>query len=227
MPFRLDDDWLLVTRTKLPFVSRPPKKPGEGWQDGLGNGYTTFFLSPAYDTGFIWGVGPVISFPSATNRNVGVNKRGSGPSVALIWRNCGPWVVGVVANNVWSLGGPPTGSDTTNSLLLNPFVSYEFGDGWLVGSSPNITADWESAPGKRWTLPVGGGIGKAVRIGGQPVKLQLDNYYNVLRPHGTGPVWSAVLTLTLAVPAVGRHCGTHPRHNRPLGRLLGQALGQN
>jgi hypothetical protein len=81
-------------------------------------------------------------------------------------------VVGVVANNVWSLGGPPTGRDTTNSLLLNPFVSYEFGDGWLVGSSPNITADWESAPGKRWTLPVGGGIGKAVRIGGQPVKLR-------------------------------------------------------
>jgi hypothetical protein len=46
LPFRLSDDWALITRTKFPAYSQPPKKLGDSWASGLGNGYTTFFLSP-------------------------------------------------------------------------------------------------------------------------------------------------------------------------------------
>ncbi len=196
VPVRLSDDWFLITRTKIPFIDDPPKKIGDGWNDGFGNAYTTLFLSPAHSDGFIWGAGPVVYLPTATSSTTGVNKWGSGPSIALGWKDGGPWVVALVANNIWSFGGPPQGSDKTNSLLLNPIVSYHFDNGWSIGTSPNITADWQSSSGKRWTVPIGGGFGKVFRIGERPVKLSLDGYYDAIRPAGTGPVWTAQLTLT-------------------------------
>ena len=54
MPFRLNDDWALITRTKLPAIVEPPKKLGDHWATGLSNGYTTFFLSPEHGEGFRW-----------------------------------------------------------------------------------------------------------------------------------------------------------------------------
>jgi hypothetical protein len=103
---------------------------------------------------------------------VGVTEWGSGPSVAFLKKDEGPWVLGAVINNIWSFGGPPT-SNRTNSMLLNPIVSYHFGDGWAVGSSPNITSNW-IASGAKWTVPVGASFSKTVELGAQP-KNSLSN----------------------------------------------------
>ena len=142
VPFRLTKDWTLITRTKLSAEALPPKSLGENWTTGLSNGYTTFFLSPEHGSGFYWGAGPLLYYPSPTPA-LGVDKWGAGPSVAFIKKDASPWVFGAVINNTWSFGGAPSGSSNkTNKLLVNPFVSYHFGDGWSVGSSPNITANW-------------------------------------------------------------------------------------
>jgi hypothetical protein len=103
VPFRLNDDWSLITRTKLPAEVLPPKKASDSWPDGLSNGYTTFFLSPEHGRGFYWGVGPVLYYP-ATNTMLGATKWGSGPSVAFIHEGTGPWVFALVANNIWTFG---------------------------------------------------------------------------------------------------------------------------
>jgi hypothetical protein len=196
VPFRLNEDWALITRTKLPAEALPPKKSDQSWADGLENGYTTFFLSPARGHGFYWGVGPVLYYPTATSSALGVNKWGSGPSVAFsVQDQKSPWVFGTVVNNIWSIGGPPG----TNQLLINPIVSYHFGDGWSVGSSPNITANWLNSGGK-WIVPLGGGFGKALRIGSQPVKLDFDAYYNAIRPKAANDTWLLQATLTLQSP---------------------------
>ena len=137
VPFRFSDDWALITRTKFAAIAQPPQKLGEHWSSGLSDGYTTFFLSPEHGDGFYWGAGPVLYYPSATDQALGVNKWGSGPSAAFLWKDQSPWVAGAVINNIWSFGGSSGSSDRTNSFLLNPFVSYHFGDGWSVGSSPN------------------------------------------------------------------------------------------
>jgi len=199
LPFRLTEDWALITRTKLPVEALPPKKLGDPWAFGFTNGYTTFFLSPEHGEGFYWGVGPVLYYPSATNSTLGVNKWGSGPSAAFIKKDESPWVFGAVANNIWTFGGPPGSSDRTNQLLLNPFLSYHFAEGWSVGSSPNITANWIASGGK-WTVPVGGGFGKTIRLGEQPIKLDLDAYYNVVRPKAGNDTWLLQVTLTLQFP---------------------------
>jgi hypothetical protein len=71
VPFQLNEDWALITRTKLPLEAVPSKKLGESWAFGLSNGYTTFFLSPEHGEGFYWGVGPVLYYPSPWNSALG------------------------------------------------------------------------------------------------------------------------------------------------------------
>lgn len=197
VPIQLDDDWFLISRTKGGFVSQAPKKKGDLWEDGLNNLQTTLFISPARGDRFFWGAGPVIYMPTATNSVTGQNKWGSGPSIGLAWQDGPDWTIGFVANNVWSFGGPPNSSDRTNSLLLNPIFSYRFGDGWSLSTSPNITANWASKNDKRWTVPIGGGIGKAFKIGAQPMTAKFESYYNTVRPGGYSSTWVAQLTVTL------------------------------
>ena len=151
LPFRLNEDWALITRTKLPVEVEPPKNRGQSWASGLSNGYTTFFLSPEHGEGVYWGVGPVLYYPSS-NLTVGVKKWGSGPSTAFVKKDESPWVLGAVVNNIWSIGSPPGDSDRTNQLFLNPFVNYHFAEGWSGGSSPEITANWIASGGK-WIVP--------------------------------------------------------------------------
>ncbi len=100
-----------------------------------------------------------------------------------------------VVNNIWSFGGPPGSSDRTNELLINPIISYHFADGWAVSSSPNITANWIASGGK-WTVPVGGGFSKIIHLGEKPIKLELDAYYNAIRPTASEDTWLLQATLS-------------------------------
>jgi len=83
VPFQLNEDWALITRTNIPLEVQPPKKGGEHWNFGLADSYTTFFLSPEHGKGFYWGLGPVLYYPTATNHALGVNHWGSGASGAV------------------------------------------------------------------------------------------------------------------------------------------------
>jgi hypothetical protein len=87
VPVRLNDDWSLITRTKLPAEALPPKKAGDSWADGLSNGYTTFFLSPEHGRGFYWGAGPVLYYP-ATNSMLGRDQMGLRPFRGFHTRGC-------------------------------------------------------------------------------------------------------------------------------------------
>jgi len=119
--------------------------------------------------------------------------------VAFVKKDESPWVFGAVVNNVWSFGGPAPSSDRTNQLLLNPFISYHFEDGWSVGSSPNMTPSWLSS-GKKWTVPVGGGFSKTFQLGEQAVRAEVDGYYNAIRPQADNETWLLQVTLTFVFP---------------------------
>jgi hypothetical protein len=147
----------------------------------------------------VGGAGPVLYYPSAANPAVGVNKWGSGPSAVFVMKNGSPWVFGAVANNIWSFYGPPSGKDRTNQFLLNPYIAYHFGDGWAIGSSPNIEANWITGGGT-WTVPLGGGVSKVVHIGGQPIKFAVDAYYNAIRRKAAFDTWTLQFTVTLLLP---------------------------
>jgi len=69
--------------------------------------------------------------------------------------------------------GPPLASPT---LLLH------FPGGLYLTTAPIVTADWKAESSQRWTVPLGGGIGKIFHLGKLPVNTQLSAYYNVVKP---------------------------------------------
>jgi hypothetical protein len=197
IPISLNSEWNLITRTVMPIIKQPDVRTTDDNTWGLGSTTFTAFLSPASDTSFTWGVGPAIQLPTTTDDALGSRKWGAGPSVVALSKQ-GPWVIGVVANQIWSIGG---GNDrpNTSAFLVQPFINYNVHDGWYLTSSPIITADWQATPGNKWTLPVGGGFGKVFFIGKLPFNANLSAFSNVVRPD-PGPDVTVRFQIALLLP---------------------------
>jgi hypothetical protein len=179
IPISLNEKWNLITRTIVPVLNVPSLAPGLDHEFGMGDINPSLFLSPADSGKFIWGVGPTMTLPTASSRNLGAGKWSAGPTaVGLLME--GPWVVGALLNNQWSFAG--WSDRDVNQFLVQPFLNYNFKGGWYLTSGPIMTSDWEAKSGQRWTVPVGGGGGKIVRLGKLPVNLSLQGFYNAVRP---------------------------------------------
>jgi hypothetical protein len=186
IPISLNKDWNLITRTIMPIINQPSPASGIPSAFGLGDITPSVFLSPANSGKLIWGVGPTMTFPTATASVLGNGKWDAGPALVLLTMP-GHWVIGALANNQWSFAG--WGTNNVNSLLIQPFINYNFPDGWYVSSSPIITANWAAASRNRWTVPIGGGVGKIVKFGKLPVNFQLQAFDNVVTPQRGGADW--------------------------------------
>ena len=127
---------------------------------------------------------------------LGTGKWGIGPSIVLLTMP-GNWVVGVLANNVWSVAGDENRADV-NQLLVQYFLNYNLPNGWYLASAPINTVNWEAASDKA-TIPLGGGIGKLFKLGRLPVNGSVQAYYNVVKPD-FGPDWSTRVQLQLLFP---------------------------
>lgn len=182
IPFKLNEDWNVVTRTIIPVMAMPTMSalPGYGAAFGLGDINPTAFLSPSHPDGLIWGVGPTMSVPSATDKILGSGKWSAGPAVVGLVMP-GRWVIGALVNNMWSFAGDPQ-RRRVNQMTAQYFVNYNFPGGWYVTSSPIITANW-AAQGRQWTVPFGGGFGRVFKVGDQPLNAQIGAYYNAIRPN--------------------------------------------
>ena len=185
-PVSLNNDWNLITRTIIPFISQPELSSGQGRTNGLGDMQFSAFISPVAPTqsGWIWGAGAIAQLPTATSDVLGQGKWGAGPT-AVALKIDGPWVYGALANNVWSFAGSDD-RRSVNQLLIQPFVNYNVPGrpGFYITTSPIITADWKADSSQRWTVPIGLGVGQIMKWGTQPVNLQAAAYYNVDRPDG-------------------------------------------
>ncbi len=110
----------------------------------------------------------------------------------------GNWVAGVLVQNVWSFAGDSDAA-AVNKLLFQYFVNYNLQDGWYLSSTPNLTSNWEADSGNRWTVPIGGGGGRLIKVGKQPVDISLKGYWNAVHPDA-GPDWSLAFTVKFLFP---------------------------
>lgn len=167
IPIALSDDWNVISRTILPITYQDEIAPGTGEQFGVGDVVQSIFLSPQKPTlGIIWGAGPVILVPSATDKLLGAEKFGIGPT-AVALKQQGPWTYGMLANHIWSVAGDDSRRDV-NSTFLQPFVSYTTPTAWTFSVNTEATYDWV---GNEWAVPVNGQVSKLLKIGGQPVSI--------------------------------------------------------
>ncbi len=184
VPIHLNADWNLITRAIIPVVWSPDLSPAKSVPQAFAPTDFSAFLSPRNPVnGWTWGVGPIVQLPTATSPTVGSSVWGGGPTAVVV--HTGEHIVaGVLANQVWSLGGVDSGPGGKRyaSFLVEPFFNYNFGHGWFVATAPIITDD-ETLSGRKWTVPVGATAGRVIRLGGKlPVKFQLGAYYNVVTP---------------------------------------------
>jgi hypothetical protein len=182
VPISVSDDWNVITRTIFPVIWNPSLGPNDSSTTGIGDTSFTAFLSPAKPGKWIWGAGPVVQIPTNSDAELGNKNWGLGPSfVVLHLDRQSPWVYGVLVNNVWSLSSSERGGSYNNGLI-QPFLNYNFKGGVYLTTAPIATVNWDAASGQKWTIPVGGGVGKIFHFGKLPVNTQLSAYYNVERP---------------------------------------------
>ncbi|RZL91892.1 MAG: hypothetical protein EOP82_11680 [Variovorax sp.] len=70
----------------------------------------------------------------------------------------------------------------SNNGLIQYFVNYNLPGGLYFTTSPINTVNWKAQGGQKWTVPLGGGVGKIFHFGKLPVNMSLSAYYNVVRP---------------------------------------------
>jgi hypothetical protein len=197
VPIHATESWNVITRTIVPLVYQPELAPGVGDVFGLGDIQFTAFLSPAKPGEFIWGVGPIFQFPSGTNNSMTTGQWCAGPSVVGLKMD-GHWVYGALANYVSSYAGQ-SDRGAVSQWLIQPFVNYNMADGWYLVTAPIITANMMADTSDRWTVPIGGGAGRLIRIDKVPVNFSLQGFYNVARPDA-GPDWSIRFQIQLLLP---------------------------
>jgi hypothetical protein len=198
VPFHLNKDWLLISRTIAPIIYQPEFVRGRGSEFGLGDINQAIFFTPRKPSRFLWGAGPIFLLPTATDKRLGADKWGAGPAaVGLTIR--GPWVFGALAQNIWSFAGDSK-RDDINQFLLQYFVNYNLPGGWYLTSSPVVTANWKADSGDKWTIPFGGGVGKLLRLGKLPVNASIQAYYNAEKPDNLGPDWTLRFQMQFLFP---------------------------
>ena len=196
IPFTLNQDWLLISRTILPLVSQQNVVTSTSSQTGLADTLQSFFLSPVKPTrsGWIWGAGPVLLLPTATETELGAKKWGAGPTVVVLKQQNG-WTFGALANHVWSFAGD-SARDEVSSTYLQPFVSFTTKKAMTFTLNTESTYDWLN---EQWTVPLNVMVQQLLKVGKQPVALTVGGRYYADKPEG-GPDWGLRLAVILLYP---------------------------
>jgi hypothetical protein len=200
--------WNLISRALIPAIVSvdglitgtpeiPVGYPSADRQTGIGDINYSLFVSPADAAGVIWGVGPSITFPTASEKQLGTDKwSGGATGVVLVQPKWGTY--GGLVRQLWSFAGSGNRPDV-NQFLVQPFVNYNLKGGWYLLTDMILTANWDAPSSQQWTVPIGGGVGKLFTIGKQPINSRLEAYYNVAKPD-SGPDWQLVYTFQFLFP---------------------------
>ena len=194
LPIKLNDDWNVVSRTIIPIVDFNQVFSNNIF--GLSNIQQDFYLSPSKvgPDGFVWGIGPSITFPSATDARVGSNLWGGGPTGVALMQQRG-LTLGALVTQTWSFNGAsqPGG---TNQTFLQPFFAYALGQGQTLTLDTESTYDWIA---HQWNVPINLDYTKVFRVGTQAMSFEVGGRYYATRPDGR-PQWGIRTALTLLFP---------------------------
>lgn len=195
IPFSLNEDWNLITRTILPIVHAESPVPGGDAASGMGDIVQSFFLSPQKPMGgWIVGGGPVFLYPTASDDALEGEKWGAGPTAVVLKQDAG-WTYGLLTNHLWSFAGNRDRTDVS-ATFLQPFLSYTTRTYTTLAVNTESTYDWER---DQWTVPLNAGVSQMLKLGEQPVQLQVGGRYYATKPDG-GPDWGVRFTVTLLFP---------------------------
>jgi len=199
------NNWKVMHLNLLTIADAPGGVPGQpGNPDpvpgdhvlGVGDLTHASFFTPPSTGKTVWGFGAMVSIPIASDSNLGSGKWSAGPAFRFVYRS-GPWNLGMFGGQIWSFAGSGNRGDISQ-LIVRGALRRELANDWYFVSAPVITVNWKSE-NQKWLLPLGGGIGKVIRIHSKPWALSLQGYYNVIKPDGA-PNWSVRLSVITPLP---------------------------
>jgi hypothetical protein len=181
-PFPLTKRVNVILRVIMPLTSHPTD---DGLRvNGMSDTVATAFLAPSGTGPVIWGAGPVLLLPTATNNSLGSEQVGLGPSIVALAQP-GRWTTGILWNQIWRVDGPPDRTDV-NRGFFQPFANYNLPDGLAVGVSMEATANWDEDD--VWTSFLIFQISKVTTLGKRPVNFQAGAGPTIASPDG-GADW--------------------------------------
>jgi len=193
-PITIDRDWKIITESTVNALLLPDSISGQNGSTNFGDIELVAYLQPRQARRLVWRFGPAIRMPTATSDSAGSGKWSIGPAFSAV--AIGERLVyGVVGNFLWSVAGDPDKPDY-NRMKFSPFANYNLEDGWYLVTAASIGADWEASNDERWTIPIGGGVGRVFRLGEQTVNAHMQAFHLVRKPE-FGPDWSIRLQVQL------------------------------
>jgi len=185
-------EWRMVTRPIIPILWSEPIPTGIDQfkhLSGIGDiQLPLLFNLPASIAGhWIMGAGPVGLLPTATNNDLGENQWAMGPAVVFGYKTK-KLTLGVFPNYFWKIGSSGQNDDqkdvSKGSLLY--FFNYMLPNAWQVGFNPTITYNDQADGPDQWSVPVGGYVGKTIKLGKLPINIKAGGEYSVVSPDTFG-----------------------------------------
>ncbi len=191
MPF---PKYRLLPLPQLSLLTIPAAVTMPGGLTGFGDvRFLDIAVFPVGNT-ILWGVGPTFVFPTSSRPETGQGKWQVGPAAAVAF---GPekWLVGVLVQNPVSFAGDSERKDV-NIMTVQPFVTYQLGNGWFIRSQPQIVINWKNG---NQQLPLDIGFGRVFTIGGQNVNCFVEPFWNITHD-GLAPKYGITFGISLLYP---------------------------
>lgn len=168
IPIKLNEDWNLISRTILPVVYQQYDGVDKDDDWGVGDITQSFFFTPTPKNpdDLILGFGPVIYLPTASEKTLGPDQYGLGPT-AVIAKQKNGWTVGALANHIWAVK-KKDGDEGINNTFLQPFINYTTPTSVTYSLNTESTYDWNTDD---YTIPVNLSATKIIKIDKQLISV--------------------------------------------------------
>lgn len=167
IPIALSPKLNMITRMVLPIISQHNITAQGAKENGLSDATISALFSPAEaKNGLTWGVGPIFLVPTATDKFLGTEKLGVGPT-AIVLKQQNGWTYGALVNQIWSIAGNNNRADVSQ-MFIQPFLVHNWKSGAGLGGNIEITQNWEGKSTAIFFNPTLSGI---TQLGSQKVQL--------------------------------------------------------
>ncbi|RXM48351.1 hypothetical protein [Flavobacterium sp. YO12] len=194
VPFKLSENLNLITRYILPVVDQQDVTGENTHEFGLSDATVTAFFAPK-TKGIILGVGPAFLVPTATEKFLGTEKFGIGPSVLVMHQGKG-LSIGFLANQIWSVAGNADRADF-NQFYTQIFLTHSYKSGASLGFTSEITQNWQ---GNTTLITVSPNVGAITKLGGQTMQFAVMPLIPIVGHSAIRPDWGLRAVVAFIFP---------------------------
>lgn len=194
IPFKLSENLNLITRYILPVVDQQDVIGENTHEFGLSDATVTAFFAPK-TKGIILGVGPAFLVPTATEKFLGTEKFGVGPSVLVMHQGKG-LSIGFIANQIWSVAGNENRADF-NQFYTQLFLTHSYKSGASLGITSEITQNWE---GNTTLITLSPNVGAITKLGGQTMQFAVMPLIPIVGHSDIRPDWGLRAVVAFVFP---------------------------